>query len=170
MGELAAINEGGYGFAYARFSNFQFTDNVGVNDVLDQADFRRLRLTLGFGGGYTEVGDDGFTWGFSLAVGRHVVNEYEFAGRRRGEPYPVANDAEIFTMPFDVYARIYLGFRQYSDRGREARERLYGEIKAEHERRREAIQRVRDPEYPNLSEREALELRRELHRLRNGDG
>lgn len=165
------LNEGYYGFAYARHVQTKFTDFVREGEQPDQRDFDRNRKTIGFGLGYAGAGADGFYYGFSLGIGRHVQNEKVYTSTIPGEVISRADDDERFDGPFDVYGRVSVGLRIYSPSGKTYKDEVEAEREAEEARLREAVLNRASGATPTTpATLSPLEARRLRHRIRNGDG
>ena len=137
-------HRGWYGMAYLRHSRITFTDFSEEGEERDQRDFRRLRATFGLGTGYTEVGRDGFVYGFSFGIGRHLTDRKQYLTPPLEGPNGRISDADVFDLPIDVYGRVYVGLRIFNDEGRQAQDEHFEREAAEAEELRERLQRRRE--------------------------
>ena len=142
--DAEAAHRGWYGMAYLRNSRITFTDFSEEGEERDQRDFRRLRATFGLGVGYTDVGRDGFVYGFSLGVGRHFTDRKDYTSPPLDGPNGRifdSDDSEIFDLPIDVYGRVYVGVRIFNPEGRAVQDAIIEREKAEETELRERLQR-----------------------------
>jgi len=129
------LNEGFYGFVYLRHASLAFTDFQAEGELPDQRDFSRRRNIFGFGAGYTKVGQDGFYYGCSFGIGRHTPqNDKKYTSTLPEGMISTAGDEGIFRTPIDVYARVSVGVRIYTEAGLKERQAYEQAIQDEQDR------------------------------------
>lgn len=136
---------GWYGMGYARFTYLRFKrpDEPGRPPPDARYDYRRTRLTVGAGFGYSAVTRDGFVVGGSLGIGAHLADGKRFDGgdvRARSGGLFYSNDGDISETiaPLDFQLRFYVGIRRFDESGQERHDGYYDRRRARREARREA--------------------------------